>query len=146
MCDTETRAPIDGYVIAIDETDHYTIDEGDAPYIASIRAVYLFNRNERTNVCELTPSYWLIHLYDEVLLSDDGNSLSDAEIEAIREKYENYCGDCIYVHCRTIDKIIEQNDQNRIYHYGDTELSYDECDYDEQMQQLEEHFHANWAF
>lgn len=136
MCDL----PIDGYAITRDETHLYTIDVEDQPYIAQIRGVYMFDRN----ACELTPSYWLIHLYDVVIFVDE--LISDADRDTIKDKYENEAGDCIYVHCREIDPVIESNDRTRIDHYGATEVSYDDCDYDDQIQQIESYFHENYAF
>jgi len=146
MSDTE-RAPIDAYAVGINEIENYRIDAEDRLYIAQMRAVYLFDHNERTHCCEITPSHYLIHLYDEVILTEDGHALPESEIEALYEKYELHGeSECIYVHCDTIDKIIEKNDQTRLYHYGGTELSYEEADYDEQITQLEEEFRCNYPF
>ncbi len=138
------KLPIDGYAIQRDETSLYTIDAEDQPHIVRIRGVYMFNRNEQHHAGELTPSYWLIHLYDVVIFVDE--PLSEVEIDAIKEKYETYCGHCIYVHCHEIDRLIESNDQTRIYHYGATGVSYEDEDYDDQMQQLESHFHEDSPF
>jgi hypothetical protein len=91
----------------------------------------------------MTPSYWLIHLYDEVVLSPTADKLDESEKDAIYEEYENCGGDDIYVHCHTIDAIIEANKPNIVHHYGGTNVSYNESDYDEQLEGLQEHFSCN---
>ncbi len=133
---------IDAWAIALDETDHYDISEADAPLIKQIRGVYLFDRNRRTYACEMTPSYWLTHLYDQVILVDD----DDPRREELHEDYEGYPGDDIYVHCSTIDKIIAENDRNVVDHYGDTEVSFDNVDYANQMESVREYFCGNCPF
>jgi hypothetical protein len=141
---TPNNLPIDAYVIAFSEMDHYFIKEEDRPNIQDIRGVYLFDRNERTFCCEMTPSYWLIHLYDEVVLTPEADdALGECEKDAIYQEYEYCGGDNIYVHCHTIEARIEANKRNTVHHYGGTEVSYDESDYDEQLEGLQEHFCCN---
>jgi len=130
---------IDAWAIALDETDYYTISAADAPLIKQIRGVYLFDRNRRMHVCELTPSYWLIHLYDQVILVDP----DDPRREELYEDYEYYSRSDIYVHCSTIDKIIDENDHSVVDHYGFTEILLDDVDYDEQMESIREYFCGN---
>ena len=79
---TSRTLPIDAYVIAFSEIDHYFIKDEDRPHIQDIRGVYLFNHNERTFCCEFTPSYWLIHLYDEVILTPE----ADEALDEFRER------------------------------------------------------------
>lgn len=139
MPDTE-KLPIDAYVVAFDETGNYRIAEKHRPFIQSIRGVYLFNRNEETYCCELTPSYFLIHLYDEVIFEGE---VSEELRDEISQKYEHCGGDDIYVHCRTIDSLMPGHRPGWIHHYGNTEVSYDDSDYNEQMEGLREHFCGN---
>ncbi len=115
--ETETeRLPIDAWAVCLDETGHYNIDPADAPYIAAIHGVYVFDRNQQTHCCELTPSYYLIHLYDSVLFTGD---VSDEKREELDEKY-CYCeSDDIYVHCHEIDLMIARNKRGEVSHYGD---------------------------
>jgi hypothetical protein len=132
--------PIDAYVVAFDETGNYRIQDKHRPLIESIQGVYLFNKNEVTHCCELTPSYFLIHLYDVVVL---GVEVSDELMEELSEEYEQCGGEDIYVHCHTIDAKIKAAQPGWVHHYGATEVSYDESDYNEQMEGLREHFCGN---
>lgn len=145
----EPRTPIDAYVVAFDETDHYQIDDEDRPYIERIVGVYLFDRNQRTHCCELTPSYWLIHLYDEVRLTPLGMDCDDEyRLDEIYQKYEYNGGDDIYVHCHSVERIIAKADAKpfTVYHYGDTEVDEDDVDYDDQMEALREELSCNHPF
>ena len=99
------RRPIDAYVVSFSEIDHYSIRKEDRPYIQDIRGVYLLNRNERTFCCEMTPSYWLIHLYDELIFPADVD-LDESRKDALDEEYGHCGGENIYVHCHSIDAII----------------------------------------
>jgi len=141
------RLPIDAYAIALDETSFCIIDEADAPLIDKIVSVYLFDRNQRTHCCELTPSYWLIHLYDQVRTRADAD-LSDDRAQELYNKYESFPGADIYVHCHEIDHLIDAKDPEpfTVYHYGETEVDFDDCDYDEQMESLHEHLCGNCPF
>jgi hypothetical protein len=138
------RLPIDAYVVAFSEVDHYQIREEDRPHIQDIRGVYLFDRHERTFCCEMTPSYWLIHLYDEVVLTPEAQeALDELEKDTIYQEYEYCGGDDIYVHCHTIDGMIEADKPNTVYHYGWTAVRYRDSDHEEQMEGLREHFCCN---
>jgi hypothetical protein len=144
--ETEERTPIDAYVVALDETANYEIDKADRPFIREIRGVYLFDRNQRTHCCELTPSYLLIHLYDEVIPSEAGYALDDRAVERLYERYECEGGDDRYVHCHTVEGIIAKADRFGVHHYGDTEVDQQDVDHDEQMEALREHFNCNHPF
>ena len=142
---TRNRAlPIDAYVVAFSQIWDYAIKEEDQPHIQDIRGVYLFDRNQRTFCCEMTPSYWLIHLYDEVILTPEADeALNESEKDAIYQEYEYCGGDDIYVHCHTIDGMISHSKPNAVHHYGGTNVSFNDSDYDEQMEGLREHFSCN---
>jgi hypothetical protein len=135
--------------MAFDHTSDFAIDEAHLPHIQEIRSVFLFNRNEITYCCELTPSYWLIHLYDEVILTPDADeSLSEDEKSAIYEAYE-YAGSGSdwdrYVHCHEIDAMIRKRPRKRftIHHVGSTGVSYKDVPYEEQIESLREHYSCN---
>jgi hypothetical protein len=140
---TTATLPIDAHVLAFDETSHYHIPEADAPYIAQIRGVYLFDANQRTHCCELTPSYYLIHLYDEVHLTDAGLALDESAQDDLYQQYEYCGGDDCYVHCHTVESRIEKANRGVHYHYGNPEVTYDDVTYDEQMEALREHLCCN---
>ncbi len=134
---------IDAYAVALDETDRYQIASADQRHVKQIRGVYLFNRNQRTCCCELTPSYFLIHLYDQVILTEGGDKLDDFARDRLFQEYENCGGDNCYVHCSTIEKIIERSDPCIVSQYGDPEVSQQDVGYDEQMESIREEFCAN---
>ena len=145
MIDIE-RSPIDARLVALDRTRDFMIDDADRPHIKQIRSVYLYDKNERTHCCELTPSYWLEHLYDEVVLTPEADAaLSENEREALYCKYEyipDDDGGC-YIHCHVIDGIESRAGKFEYHVYGETGVSYDDCDHDEQMEALWEHFCGN---
>lgn len=150
MCETETevRPPIDAYAIALDETGHYEIDAADRPYIERIVGVYVFDRSERTHLCELTPSYYLIHLYDEVRLTPLGMDCEDERrLDEIYQKYE-YCeSQDIYVHCHSVERLLAQAEERpfTVYHYGEPENE-DDAEHDEVMEALREELNCNHPF
>jgi hypothetical protein len=137
------RSPIDAHVVALDVTEYFSIADEHAPFIERIRSVYLFDRNERTHCCELTPSHYLIHLYDQVILTDAGDELDDYAKDDIYQTYE-YCGsEDIYVHCHVLDRIIAKADRGNHYHDGIVNAPYADTTHDEQMEALREHFCGN---
>jgi len=143
MCETETK--IDAYAVALDETANYAIEEADRPYIKKIMGVYLLDRNQRTHCCELTPSYWLMHLYDQVVLTEAGQALDEYAVDEL-QKYEYCGGEDIYVHCHSIDALIERNEKWTVYHYGDPEVDEDDVDYDDQIEGIQEYLCGNCPF
>ncbi len=136
---------IDAIVIALDETDKYHISEEDAPFITKIEGVYLFDRNRTTNACELTPSYNLKHLYTSITFVD---GTSDSKQEALEDDYayEDDGNADIYAHVPMIDKIITEGDRSVVDHYGDSEVSFADCDYDDQFEAIGEYFFCNRPF
>ncbi len=138
------QLPIDAQVIALNETEYFNIDPADAPYIAEIRGNYFFDRNQRVHCCELTPSYFLIFLGHIVILNDGfGPEFDEYAKSAIYEKYEYCGGDDIYVHCNTVDRLIENAAKGDHYDYGNTGVSYEDSEYDDQIEGLREHFQGN---
>ena len=145
MCETENRLPIDARVIAIDETAHYTFGE-DRPYIEKVLAVYLYDANERTHLCELTPSHFMRFLYNTVVPTQAVDDLSDDQQEALYDTYEieNF-GEDQYMHCADLERLAKA-DPKLYLNYGDTEVDYDESDYDDQIEGLIEGFNGNPPF
>jgi hypothetical protein len=150
MCETETElcSPIDARVIAIDETAYYEFPPKHAPYIRAIRGVYLYDANQHTHCCELTPSHWLIFLYHSVLLTETGDALDDKAREALLEEYE-VCNNgedlCIWIsHCSTMERLAKATGD--YLKYGATEISYNDESYDEQIEGLIEYFGGNPPF
>ena len=140
----EIALPIDAHVIALNQTLDWNIRHEDKKYIDKINSVYFYNKNVVYHLCEFTQSYDLYFLYYEVVLNDKGNNLSDDKKEALCSSYEDEpCDDDNgkYYHCKDID-CLEGNKSNH-YHYGATEVSYEDTPYEEQMESLREHFCCN---
>jgi hypothetical protein len=148
MSDTATL-PIDARIIALDETEFYHLEPEEQRLIRAIKGVYLYDANRHTHCCELTPSYYLIFLYNSVNLTDEGLALDDEARGELYDKFEVECGgdDC-YMHVHTVDQLAEKAEKadNGTYHvYGDPEVSFDDSDYDEQIEGLVEYFRCNWT-
>jgi hypothetical protein len=129
---------IDAYVISFNENQYYNIEEQHKKYIKEIRGVYLFDHNIVSYCCEFTPSYFFFHLYDEVIFTELADWLTDDQREDIATEYENCGGEDKYFHCNGIDKMLDNS-----YHYGNSGVSYEETDYNDQMEALIEHFKCN---
>lgn len=144
MSDTATL-PIDARIIALDETEYYHLEPEEARYIRAIKGVYLYDANRHTHCCELTPSYYLIFLYNSVNLTDEGLALNDEARGELYDKFEVECGgdDC-YMHVHTVDQLAEKAGKGEYHVYGDPEVSYDDSDYDEQIEGLVEYCQSNW--
>ena len=139
---TKRRKAIDCFVVALDETTHYCVRDEHKSLIAEIRGIYMLDRNEITYCCELTPSYYLIYIQDQVILTPEADkTLTDEEKGSIYEEYEQSGGDNIYVHCRQIDNIIRS--RKKVHHYGKTGVKYSDSSYEEQIEGLREHFQGN---
>ena len=140
----ETETPIDAHLLAI-HLDGWNIDPEDQPFIKFVKSVFLFNSNEITHCCELTPSYWLIHVYDAVVFTEKGKKLDDDKRVEMYDKYENCDEEDMYVHCYEIDEIIRKKRRNkRWYKYiGKTGVSFEDTNREDQMESLREHYAAN---
>jgi hypothetical protein len=143
---TIEATPIDAYAVALVETRNYFLDPADAPFIQDIRGMYLFDRNERVHCCEMTPSFYLVHLYDQVVCHP---GTSEDRAQKIYEKYENHGGDDKYVHCHEIEALIDHGDTATACHLGRPEyrtgrpVPYEEMDHDEQMDSMREAYSSN---
>jgi len=142
----ETQLPIDARIIALDETSNYYLEPEKQRLIRAIKGVYLYDRNRHTHCCELTPSYYLIFLYNSVNLTDEGLALDN---EARGELYDEYeygtGGDNCYMHIRIIERLAEKAEAGEYYVYGDPKVSFDKSDYNEQIEGLVEYFQCNWT-
>jgi hypothetical protein len=134
---------IDARVIAIDETELCIIAPEDHPFIERVVGVYFYDHNRRVHCCELTASYELQWLYDEVRLTPEGYDLDDDAREALYEKYECHDRDPVhYFHCHTIDRLSERLGRGDYYR---EEIAVDE-DYDTSIDELLEHLNCNHPF
>lgn len=133
--------PIDAWAVTLNETDCWILKPEDAPFIKVMRGVYVFDRSERTYCCEMTPSYWLIHLYD---LVECQPGTTEDRFQRMASYYEGLGGDSKYVHCHEIEAIISKGERFTVCQLGATNVSYDDVSREDQMESLREHYAANW--
>jgi len=126
------------HVVALIETGYYCIDPADVEYIAQIHGVYFYDKEQQTHACEMTPSYYLVYLYDLVVLTEAGEALDEDEKDRLYQAYEYNGGENKYVHCYAIDELPD----DRRYIFGDSE-AHETVEYDDQIEALREHFCAN---
>jgi hypothetical protein len=133
-------------VISLDETEYYAIDEADRPFIKAMRGVYMYDKNQQTHCCELTPSYWLIHVEDQVIFTDKCPDYDDEKRDELEQKYANSTDtNGIYMHCHDVDALEEKlkGEKWRYRVHGDTEVSLGDVPYDDQIESLLEYFRGN---
>lgn len=92
--------------VAYDETRYYQIDLEDKPLIKSIWGVYLYNKNEYTYCCELTPSYSMEPLYTYIIYQDD---LSEDQIDRLDNKYAHEGMEHVYRHVSDVNHYVDSN-------------------------------------
>ena len=152
----ETLLRADIHVIALTETSHWTIREQDKPYLKSIVGIYCFNKNEQTHCCEITPSYELHHVENQVRLTKAGLALGEdgsGGWEELVDYYETAATDdgIIYMHCHVVDALIEKvqasGEKFRHHHQGDPLEGIADADYpdwtDKLMESVREGLLAN---
>ena len=137
------KLPIDARVIAIDETRYYDIEAADKPLIKKILGVYLYDKNEVTHCCELTPSYWLIHLYNLVIFTEEGEALDEITRDLKRDYYEMSDSEDKYFHCHDVDEMEAKAEKGTYHIHGDPGVPLTEVPRDDQMEALHEHFVCN---
>lgn len=137
---------IDAYALALNETRYYAIEREHQPYIRKIRGVYLFDRSRQTRCCEITPSYYLMHLYDSVIYTDE---TPEDLIDTLDQLYGHCGGDDQYVHCHEIERIISADKPFTVAHLGKAvyrngePIPPEEFNYDESMKDLRESYCGN---
>lgn len=124
---------VDLWEVEFDETEFWTIDEADKPFIAKIVGTYLFDRNERTFLCSSTPAYWLQCVGQYVRLVEGLDpEANDYQGEHIRDKYENQASmkDADgYYECRDVDNL----PATQLHHHTDIEAT----DFEEALDELD---------
>lgn len=124
-CYDKGPAPIHVSAVALDETRYYSIAEADKPLIKAIKSVYIYNRDERTFCCEITPSHYLEYLYTYVEYADEP---SDEVQDHITTTYCYEPTDDFYMHCHVVKRLAESKD----------------CGSFESMQEAREYLQGNW--
>jgi len=126
--DTTTIIKSDIRVVAIDETRHW-IDRIQKA-CGKIEAVYIYDASVQTNLCEITPSYYLETMYyvTEKEISD----------EMWSELNANMSENDAYHHCNGIDAMESLSANNNI----DFETSESE-EYKEHYEEVKEYCNCN---
>lgn len=138
---------IDIWVIVLDKTDQYHIFEEDAPFIKKIEEVYLFDWNRTIYDCEFAPSYDMKFLYTLVTFTEDTSASKREALEADYAYEANSNSNSnIYVHAPVVNRIIAEGDPLVVEQYGDSGVSFDDCDYDDQLDAICDHFVCNRPF
>jgi len=130
---------LDFYVIALDETRNWNL-EGLDPAVLKVEAVYLFDRNQHTHLCEITPSYTLYHVEDRAAYADNTpNEVIDLVDGLIMAESSE---PVTYYHASDIDKLIGKVPT---YHCGSPYgmLQFEGVDYDEALEGVLEYARCN---
>lgn len=146
--------PIDAHIVSVSEDLSYFNLEEMTSKVTAIHTVYLYDKNQHTFLCEMTPSYYLLGLYMVFTYTEEFQSRVFAE-ESLG--MEGIAGDSAYAARETLESEMEQpepiymhvSDVDAItsrHACGKTGVSYDDADYDEQMESLREHYECNRAF
>jgi hypothetical protein len=137
--------PIDARAIAIDETEPSWLGE-NSRYIKQILGVYLYDKNSHTYCCSLSPDYWMIHLYNQVVFTEEGERLPERDREQLREEYTDPTNneDC-YMSVYDVDHLEEtlQAERWRYAILGETHVDYEDMTRDEQMESLRVQYCGN---
>jgi hypothetical protein len=88
------------WAVGLDVTRHYQIEDEDKPFVDKIIDVFIYNKNECTHCCELTPSYYLEYLETFVLFEGD---VPDEVRERIDERYCHEPTEDCYAHTYFVD-------------------------------------------
>jgi len=91
-------------IVYLDQTSNWLESIRDQLKGGRIWAVYLFDKNQITHCCELTPSYALHFIRDEGEMGD-GTDI-DEKLQDEIQGADN-CTDVDYFHCRIIDLLPE---------------------------------------
>lgn len=137
-------------LVALDET-HCWSDEVVA-VTGRIQGIYLYDESRAIHCAELTPSYWLLFLYNvsENPIGDyegDENPMVPGFDSATEFEHENGGEHGIYVHCSSIDRLASEFkydcgpvDEQLLAEY----LAADEADREKLYQDMEEGFREHY--
>jgi len=142
---TETL-PMDLHVIAIDETEYWTMPEHMSAVIGRIEQLYYYDANRVTYCCEMTPSYWL-EAYDVRFIPKSGCVVGDDLDERIYDTLRQHADlEGTYYHCHNINGLIKRYQAEgvnfRYRHIGSQDVD-PEVDYDEQFMYIREGLCSN---
>jgi hypothetical protein len=91
--------------VRIDETQYWSDDVQEK--VDKIYGVYLFDKNQHTHLCELTPSYCLWYMGFAVYADGlDADELCELEDDM---RSNDYSEPVTYMHCSAVDKMDAEN-------------------------------------
>jgi hypothetical protein len=91
-------------LVKFDSTQNWDEDYLRQMGITKATTWYLFDANAVTHCCEITPSYYLMPVYEGF---DNEDQLSDAQIDDLQ--YQGNLSEFdIYVHCSQVDPIAKE--------------------------------------
>ena len=119
-------------IVKIDVTHHWNEDFLRELNTGKVYDYYLYDANQTTNCCELTPSYYLFCVYTET-----ENTLSETKYDEFEynDSHEN-----IYMHCADADKLKTEDQTELNFEYDNDE------DYFESISDVEEYFLDNPSY
>lgn len=127
--------PYDIFFVLDDDIGDYELDKigvkGAEKYIGGIEAVWFFDRNEHTHLCEATPSYCLNFFEVRAFVKDEYED--DKEAERVRDQVADALrapdvyDDVSYRHVHDVDRFLERNAgiRGKVYHWGNPGLDLD---------------------
>jgi hypothetical protein len=126
--------------VRINETRHYT-DEIKAKF-GKIYSTHLFNKNEATHLCSMTPSYCLHYLGTIVEFKNESDS-EDEDLVNLRDELENESGYELadYYNCSSIDSLPAEDFADCLM--GDDAEWATKEEYDDLVDELVEDCHGN---
>ncbi len=110
----------DWFIIALDETQYWYLDEEAKDKVTKINGIYAFDRRRAHYLCEMTPSYEMCYLGLTVDYIDDVyHRKPDSELDGWVMDFEDdirsndSSEEFIYYHCSGIDRFIISNCRKR---------------------------------
>ena len=138
-----TEIKPDWWYIGLDARNYWRIPSRFEDRIDKLLLVCAFNRNERTNCCELTPSYYLHKIvYDVHVKAGVDDALRQEIYDFIAEGAS--ADDSGYYHVSLIEQLLKQT-PTATHHLGREFIDEDDDDSDVQ-DKLHDIWHSNPKF
>lgn len=143
---TERTVRPDFWLVKFDQTQYWRLPPEQMQHVERIVQVLLFDRNEITHCCEITPSYCLFPVETRAEYKDpiyDGSRESERLRDQIDSEIRRWqCHECEYHHCHRLDDWLA-NHADMALHRGDTGVDFCDTPYDEQREAMIEHCQCN---